>query len=134
MFAPTAGGCKRLFGGDASQLRTVPAARVPQRQHLNGIVDRSVVKVVPDSRQGHATDVREPRTAWPSAHLGLSEEKTKSAIQILDDGVGCSRSVLGPPSRRRGDVALGRFRDVEASRPSHADRRSCSRNRSQEMT
>ena len=94
----------------------------------------SVIQVVPDPRQGHTTDVREPRTACPSAHLGLSDEKLKNAIQILDDGVGCSRSVLGPPYRRSGDVSLGRFGDVEASRPSHADRRNCSRNRSQEIT
>ena len=117
-----------------SKLWTAPAARVPQCQHLNGIIDQSVIQVVPDPRQGHTTDVMEPRTAWPSAHLGLSEEKGKGAIQILDDGVGCSRSVPGPPCRRCGDVSLGRLRDVEASRPSHAERRNCSRNRSQEIT
>jgi hypothetical protein len=79
-----------------------------------------------DGRQG-------ARTACPSAHLGLSEEKLKNAIQILDDGVGYNRLVLGPPGRRCGDVALAasvmsrrraRVTPIDATVPATAPRRS----------
>lgn len=87
MIPPAAVGCKPMFGGDISEVGTLPAARVPQRKHLNGIIDQPVVQVVPNPGQGDTTNVGQSRTRGFRAHRGLSEEKAKDSVQVLDDGV-----------------------------------------------
>lgn len=94
----------------------MPAACVPQRQHLNCLVKDLIVEVIsgaPESDSPHAFESLVER--W-SAKTGLHRDELEGSLQLFAKEIGRRGPMLVPPGRRGTNLLPSGRRNLEPER------------------
>lgn len=100
MRAPSHAGCMASLVPMSSQWRRAAAARVPEREDVNGLRREAVVEIVVNATEVYPAHSGKSLVSCSCAYGRLDRKKRERPLRFFFNRSGCERSILCPPGGR----------------------------------
>ena len=114
------------FVGELSEGRLTAAARMPQREDLDGrlwFLDNPIVQVVSDPSEMHAPDSGECRIAGEGAEVWLQDKERRRPRKVVAERIRCLRTIGAPPIIRDTNLFRRQLADDDGKRSAQSSLR-----------